>query len=507
MALLGARHGPRAAWELTQALRQGGPKAVAAGVMKTLAAVRNELKATDWNMSAMMRDRYIKAGADRSGMNMLFRSLENAGLVDHTMLKDLYDQARASGGTKVGETWNRFMNLTQVSAHAVDVMNKSAIAKAAFTLEFERAKKTMSEPAARAKAVEYAVETTRQAMPNYNLANKPRIATQQGFLGALGSPLMQFKMYGMHMYTVMANLAKVGMGSGPAAKEARYAFAGLLATHAMSAGVLTLIADPLRYIGGAYDMLTGATKPHDREADIRGWASDLMGPTAAEAFTRGIPHLLGFDTHSRTGLGNLMEIPEMASFDKDGFGKVMLGLAMGATGENLENLWSGMMKGIQGDWGGALVTALPRPFRDAMKAANLATQGVVTQQGRTILGADKITPWDVALQASGFQPSRVSEAREGSFAVQQARDEAKEQHTKLTDALVKANQGDRAAIMSQIREYNSDPLHASSRINVGQVLFQAQQRQRAQTRGAYGLRLPKQGAQGLIDAGRFANVQ
>jgi ribosomal protein L17 len=503
MAILGARHNwGRAGLALTTAMRQAGPTMFTTGVRKTLAAVRGELKATDWNMSDLLRDRFIKAGANRAGMNMLFKRLEDAGLIDHTMLKDMHDQALATGGTRTGKTWNYFMNLSQVSAHSVDAMNKGVIAKAAFDLEFRKTGDIN-------KAVDYAVETARTAMPNYNLANKPRIATANGFLGQLGSPLMQFKMYGMHMYTIMSNMAKVGMGSGEKAREARYAFAGLLATHAMSAGVLTLIADPLRYIGGAYDALTGATKPHDREADVRGWLSDVMGPTAGEAFARGLPHLLGFDVHSRVGLGNLLEVPELPSFDSSGVGKLMLGLTTGATGEGIQKLVDGFHKAMAGDVIGGVQDAIPRPIRDAMKAGDLASKGVQTQQGRTILPASRISGWDVALQAAGFQPSRVTEAREGSYAVQQARDEAKAQHDQLVKAWVSADPADRPAIMSQIRDYTSDPLHKGFPINHDTLLKALQARTKAGRipPEAFGLTLPKRGAAALEQAGRFANYQ
>jgi hypothetical protein len=142
-----------------------------------------------------------------------------------------------------------------------------------------------------------------------------------------------------------------------------------------------------------------------------------------------------------------------------------------------------------------------------MTAYELATKGVVTQAGRTILPASKITPYDVAVQALGFQPSRVSEAREGSAAVEQRRDEAKAAHTKLVQQYV-AKPEQRGSIMAKIRAFNLDPANASAKIAIPQLNNAVkEQTKRSQQPGAFGLRLPKKNAQSLIEAGSFANVQ
>jgi hypothetical protein len=510
--LLGARHGFGATIALSKALAQAGPKGIALGVGKTIKAVGNNLRNSDWNLGDVMRDRFVDAGANKSRMTDLFNAAKNAGLIDHTMLKDLQLQARSQG-----KAWNYFQNLSQASAHSVDVMNKSVILKAAYDLEYARGMKPGSKltPAeAHAKAVDYAMETTRQAMPNYNLANKPRIATQKGMLGALGAPLMQFKMYGMHQYTVLANLAKQMM-TGDNKAEAAKAFAGILATHAMTAGVLGLpFSDALRYILGGYDLVTGKKGPQtwdNLQNETRGFLADTFGKPMGEAIARGLPHLLGFDVHHRVGLENMLEMPEMSSFDKGGIAQVVMGLATGATGENLVNVVDGLRKALSGDVLGAATTALPRPIRDVVKAGKLGEQGVVTAAGRTILPASKISAGDVAYQALGFQPSKVTEAREASYAVQQARDEAKQQHTDLTKAWIAAKPVDRAAIMSQIRTFNADPKSQGFRITVDQMLkTQAAQAKAARAQGVFGLTVPKKAAGWLgnrqTGPGAFANV-
>jgi hypothetical protein len=398
----------------------------------------------------------------------------------------------------LGDAWQRFSNFTAMGGHAVDVMNRASIAKAAYDLELRR-----TGDAARAR--DYAVEMARQTMPNYGAGNKARIATAKGPLGVIGSPLFQFKNYGLHMYSVLSNLAQQSMKGASREErwEARKAFAGLLATHSMMAGVLTLIADPLRYIGGAYDLATGASKPHDYQNDVRGWMADTFGPELAEVMARGLPHAIGMDVHRRVGLANLLEIPEMPSFDAAGAGEMIAGVMTGATGENLANIVDGLGKLARGDVLGGVQAAIPRPIRDVIKAGKLATQGVTDSKHRPILPAEKLSGWDVGLQAVGFQPSKITEFREGRAAVLEAETEAKDMRSRLTNAWITADPEDRGQVMAEIQRFNGE--HPAQRITVSQLMRNlAQLRKQGQNPAAFGLRLPRKGAQDFMEAGRFA---
>lgn len=398
--------------------------------------------------------------------------------------------------------WNKFLDLNAAGAYAVDVANKTAIAKAAYDLELRRSGN--HETAAR-----YAVDTARQTMPNYNLANKARISTTQGPLGGFAGPLTQFKQYGIHMYSMMANLVHTWQHGAKSAerREARRAFAGVLATHAMMAGALTLIGDPLRWIGGAYDFITGADKPHDYENDVRGWISDAFGPELGEIIARGVPHAAGIDIHRRVGLNNLLEPPELKSFDKAGFAEAVAAAMTGAAGEDATVMAGGMSKMLHGDLLGGLKDLVPRVIRDPMKAIDLANKGVTDSRGKTILAPDKISAGNVAAQAVGFQPARVSEFREGRFALMQARDEARSQRSSLINNWLSADPDDRAPVMTDIRHFNQ--AHSGQPITISQLL-QAQQRQRKaaqQPANTFGLKMTPAQTKNLSPLGRFANFQ
>jgi hypothetical protein len=217
--------------------------------------------------------------------------------------------------------------------------------------------------------------------------------------------------------------------------------------------------------------------------------------------------MMGMDIHRRVGLANLLEVPEMSGFNKQGAAQVLLGLATGATGENLQNLVDGLGKFMQGDVPGFLKAAAPRPFRDVYKGVEAATEGIKDKTGKVILPPEKVGTGGGVLQALGFQPAAVSEFREGRNAVLEAREEQRSERTQLTDRWLAAAPGDRAAVWSEIAQWNADPHNLAERIQVGQLMRQLNQRRKDETqKGSFGLRLPRKGAQQLMQAGRFANV-
>lgn len=498
-ALLGARFGyARAGLALAKALKDTAPVMAGTGARHTLKAMYGQLKAADWNLSTVVRDRLIAGGGNRDAMMQLFDRLNAAGLIDHSVVREMQRIANPQGDVTKG-WWDRFLDMNGAGAHAVDVANKTAIAKAAFDLELARSKNQES-------AIRYAVETARQTMPNYNVTNKARVSTAQGPLGGFAGPLTQFKQYGLHMYSMMAGLlhASTHGASKQERVEARKAFAGVLATHALMAGSLTLIADPLRYVGGAYDWITGADKPHDYQNDVRQWITSAFGPELGEVIARGAPHAAGIDIHRRVGLANLLEVPELNEFSAKGI-KDMLATAMtGAGGEDAVSMAAAAHKMLQGDVMAGIQGLVPRVFRDPMKAYNLADKGVTDSKGKTILPAAKLSGGDIAAQAVGFQPARVSEFREARNAVIEARQEGTSERSHAMAKFLAAAPSDRGDALTGIQEYNR--AHPEATITYSQLMQSVKkQNDQAKTARSFGVQLPAKSI-GLSKAGSFANV-
>jgi len=345
-------------------------------------------------------------------------------------------------------------------------------------------------------------------MPNYNLANKARISTDKGVLGGMAAPLTQFKQYGIHMYSMMSNLvrASINGASKQERREATKAFAGILATHALMAGAIggTFLSDVLRWVGGAYDWATGAAKPHDYQNDVRAWLASAFGPELGEIVARGLPHAAGFDIHRRVGLSNLLEPPELKSFDTKGFGEALAAAMTGAAGQDATTIAGATTKILSGDIMGGLKDTVPRVIRDPIKAYNLAERGVTDSKGKTILPPSKLSAGDIAYQAAGFQPSKVSEFREGRNAILEAREEQTHARSQVMTAFTTAAPSDRHSVIEQVRSYNRE--HPNEPITYSQLL-QAQKRQAEQTKqpGTFGLRVPKKSLQEMRQHGSFAN--
>lgn len=504
-ALLGARHGyARSGLALAKALKDVSPTMIASGARNTIKAVGEGLKASDWNLSYAARDRLIAAGADRASMTDLFNRLNNAGLIDHSMAREMHRIANPTAEVAM-KWWDRFMDLNAAMGHAVDVANKSAIAKAAYDLELRR---TSSHDL----AAKYAVNQVRDSTPNNNLTNKARIATSRGPLGAAAAPLLQFKQFGIHMYSVMANLGRASIhgASRQERVEARKALAGILATHSLMAGSLTLIADPLRYIGGAYDFITGADKPHDYQNDVRSWIADAFGPEIGEIVSRGLPHLAGVDIHNRVGINNMLNMPDLKEFTAKGMAETIAAAMTGAAGQDATKMAEGMHKILKGDVVAGIKDLAPRIIRDPMKAgivpgmSGLADKGVTDSKGRTIMPASKLSNLDIAYQAIGFQPSRVSEFREQRNADIEFRDEVQSARSHAFNKFLTSTPAERRDALVEVQAYNRR--HPESPITYAQLTAGIKRQQEA-VQSRSGLKLSKNMQAALNRQGAFANVQ
>ncbi|HWW19991.1 MAG TPA: hypothetical protein VNZ06_04235, partial [Steroidobacteraceae bacterium] len=132
-------------------------------------------------------------------------------------------------------------------------------------------------------------------------------------------------------------------------------------------------------------------------------------------------------------------------------------------------------------------------------------QGVTDSTGKTILPPEAIGTGGVAAQALGFQPSVVTEFREGRNAALEAREEAQSARSSLVNRYLAATPIDRHAIQSEINQFNADPMHRGMAITVDQLLRDEASR-RKQAREPFGLKLPAKAARTLGQAGAFANV-
>jgi hypothetical protein len=502
-SFIGARHGPiTTTMEMTRALKEISPRLWTKGMTNTAKAfIGKPLSSVDYQLSEMAKQRLLEAGHNAADVNAFFKHFEDNGLFDQTRAQSLKELARS---TTTGKVFDWFLEVSSAMSHASEESNRIAGTWAAFRAD-------RSKGASTADAIKFAENVLRKA-PNFAPHNKPRIATERGALKSFGAPIMQFKMYGFNEYWMLANLAKdiVSRNTDPVKrKEAIVGLTGVLMTHAMMAGVLTWYADPARYIGGAWDILTGQ-KPHDHSLAARKWLSDAIGPTWGEILGRGLPHAVGWDLHTRSGAENMLNVPTMNDWTPKDFALFMGQAAMGASGSDAANVISGISHMLHGEWLQGGKEMLPRLLRDPLKAYDLYDRGLVDVRGKPILARNKISGWNIASQALGFVPANVADAREGRQAIQETKAQQDTTRSKLAEQWVEADPAKRPAIWMKIQQqFNRDPANIHDRITYTQLLQLANQRRKVTAQpGAFGLQLPKNRAKELMKAGSFAsNVQ
>jgi len=507
LTFIGARYGyGRGALELGRALTAIGPQLVGKGGKNTIdALIGKPLSSANYKFTEIARQRFLDRGYDRSEVDALFKHFEANGLWGNTEGGFLRELSRP---TKLGGAWDRFLEISSALTQATDEMGRIAGTMAAFKTARG---KGVSVP----DAINFAEDTLRKA-PNYSSTNRARITTEKGSLKGAAPAIMQFKMYGLNESWLIANMMRNSFGPGvdkAVRIEAAKQLAGTFMMHSLAAGVLTWMADPVRYLGGAIDLLTGHT-PKERMSAMRSWLADTMGPTMGEVVGAGVPHAFGVDMQHRLGVNNMFNLPQLNGYAPKDFVEAAGTFVFGSPGGATVNVMSGFMKMLQGGLSGGLhdmasgaAVALPRVLRDPIKAGLLADRGVVDPRGKEILAPEKISPLDVGYQALGFAPSRVTEAREGRQAIVQARQQVADTRSRLVRRWLEADPGDRAAVWSEIAQYNaSREVNLGSKITRDQLLQQLNERRKGKLHpGAFGLRLPKASERQLMEYGAFAN--
>ena len=515
-SLLGARHGfGAAAVQLGKAVRDLAGVATVQGGRNAMKAVKGELHGADWNMSQLYRDRMVARGMDAGHATGLINALNSAGLIDHTQVREIQRMAGDPSSFDFGGKYGRFaqdgaagiMNMFAAGEHAVDSMNRTAIAKAAFDLEMRKTNNNVQH------SIEYAVQQARDAMPNYNLHVKPRIAQGTGRFGQLAQTMLQYKLYGLHMYGVMGNLAHdIYTGGGRGRTEAAKALSSILATHALLSGVTASIFGslPVALGLGLYDLFSGSDKPHtadDIENAIRNYVTDTAGKSASQVIARGLPTFIpGVDLHRSLKLSNAIDLPELRTF-KAGDIMATLGTAMtGASGENVAGLVDGMRQvlsgfaGAPGEIGKGLEKLSPRPINDVLQAYRFHNEGVTDPRGNLIV--PPISTYAAFAKGLGFNPTDVASGREARQAEVEHRDEIISARDRLREAFVTAAPADRGTVWSMVYQFNrANPAWALTPQTLQQAVKEHLQTMR--TPGTYGLRVPPKQLRDMQQAGRF----
>ena len=500
----------RATTAMARASAEIMPRQFARGVAGTGAAALRRLDPGEWNSGQQIRDHLI-AGSRRNdvaGMTALFQRLQDSNLIGYSSYRDLQNMAKGGGG-RTRRVADMAADMVSILHNKMEDANRAVTALAAYDVYMQR-----HGPANRAAAINYAEEILRKSAPNFNLSNKPRFATSQGGFGAWGIPITQFRQHGMWAYSQMAlDIRNAFKGADAATKtEARYALAFTIGMQTVMYGALTWLTDPLRYLWGAYDALSG-NKPTNHALDFRRAAASILGPTGGELFSHGLSRGLGYgaDVSQRMGMANVLGIPEFKGdyrTPQDITAAAVSAVAGVPAIQAGSEIISSMTNFFGGRPGQAAIDLFPKIIRDPIKAYLGETQGTVTRRGQQTQTPEQISALDTFYQSIGFRSARQGERQEGQDSEKQFTAQVNDSRSAATKeaarVLTAGSASERRAANQMIQEHNAR--YPFAKIEFKDVAAERKREiERVRDPTLYGLTVSKAARGAVRQQGAFAN--
>jgi hypothetical protein len=497
-AFLGGRFGQaRAGAALVRALKDIGPMGVGGTVRNSFRAAHGAMKESDWHFSDMFEKKLVSLGMAPERAKALMDAANDRGLINMSQMRELQRMSRPGAFQFENEKFavgRNMMNLFAAANHGTDATNRMAILKAGYDLG-------MREHGNEARAIKEAVDLAERSMPNFSYWNKPRIATERSPL-MRGNPFialpMQYKIYGLNMYGTMASLVKQAVTRPEERAQAIKTLAGLFATHSLLVGATAnAFGVPINLMTGLWDYITGKPGPHNYENDLRRWMTSTMGEPASTFLSRGALGSLGIDAHRSLKLSNMIDVPEIASFDRQGVTAALAQAAVGSSGELSEQIVQGFHHLFQGNIQRGAIELAPRMVSDVAKAIDLSHKGLTDTHGNPILRPEQIAASTPILKALGANPMQTAHAYDQRAAINEFE---KEVDTARQVALDKFVQGDGSAVRAYNlnRGFGYPPISKQDLDNV-----RTRWLNRAKTPQTLGLAVSKRMLPGAVAAGQF----
>jgi len=467
MPVLSARYGMgRTFAAMSAAYRDiGAGSALGAGLKDTAKAFKTDEGLT--NYLQRFSDRLLSKEDGKHVVNML-NTLHDVGLIDRDAGLELARMGTPTGNL-IGRGLDRADLMARQMGTAIESINRTVTAVAAYRMEFRRTKDHKA-------ATEFARETVSNTMGDYSGANAAPI-----FNHPVGRLALQFKKYAQKTYFLLGKTAYQALKGNP---EAMKAFAGIMGTHVLLAGALGL---PLEAVKAAFlaAQLTGATGSNygDFEQMVRRNAASLLGNAGGQIATRGLPRYLGVDLSSRVGLENLLlPMGELKSTKADDLfayaGKALAGAPAGMITEWVQ----GAQAFGKGDYAEAARLWMPvKVFADTINAAQKYDHGKLNQTGRETLSP--YSAGEAVTRAIGFTPGREAETGEMRGAMSHDQKRFAADRSALQQKWVLATPSDKTSMWRQIQEWNRDK-PKDAQITMAQ-LVQMQQRRAAEPKSTY----------------------
>jgi hypothetical protein len=319
---------------------------------------------------------------------------------------------------------------------AVEQMNRSVTAIAAYRLAYSQSKD--AEAASKA-----AYEAVMMTQFDYSNANSSTFFTSQSGLMRFA---LQFRKYAANMSVLLYDMARQATkGATPEERRvARKQLTALAAVQVTMAGALSLPGlELVKLLAMAVAAATGGGGYDDIERYLRRTLEQSMGQTGMEALLKGLPRAAGIDISTRVSLADMWTFGEPREYKRENLQAYVLGMVLGAPGGLAFDWIEAMQHAGRGEMGKAIEKAFPVKFiADTVKGAKAMDDGYVGPAG-------------AAAQALGFRPSALSRrAEEVGDRIAARKDMEREKKDLEREYQNASTAGERAKVMSKIRQFN-----------------------------------------------------
>ena len=279
------------------------------------------------------------------------------------------------------------------------------------------------------EAVQKAVDSTNEALGNYDITNKPRFM-QEG----IGKVAFQFKMYPLQMTLLMLTNFKKMLPflNKEGKKAAATKFFGMMGTSALLGGVsnMALFSPIMGLIGWAWSkMRDDEDWPEElRDLDFTTWFREVFlpeqlgdvkvgGVPVSDLIDRGpLNAITGYDIASRIGLNDLWgRDSKETKTSRDSAIAFMLDHFAGPTASLALSFADAYDAYAMGDYQKMREKLAPAAVRNLMVANKYADEGMKTGRGVELVGKDDVKTGELIGQAVGFRPDILAATQGPAF--------------------------------------------------------------------------------------------
>ena len=278
-------------------------------------------------------------------------------------------------------------------------------------------------------AVQKAVDSTNEALGNYDVTNRPRFM-QQG----IGKIAFQFKTYPLQMsLLLLTNFKKMlPFLNKEGKKEAVTKFFGMMGTSFLLAGAanMALFSPIMGLVGWAWSQLElDDDWPEElKDLDFKTWFLNVFLPEKLGDVTLGgvpvsdivergpLNAITGYDIASRIGLNDLWgRDSKETKTSRESAIAFMLDHFAGPTASLMLGFADAYDAYAMGDYQKMTEKMLPAAVRNLVVANKYADEGMKTARGSELVGKDDVKTGELVGQAIGFRPDILAATQGPSF--------------------------------------------------------------------------------------------